>query len=291
MQALVRALEQRGYGIEVKDGKTSITVLGEPCRVFLKERLKQTIRDLTPEEHRRRREGQTINPYILTANGELAFQIGDSYTSRATCDSKNQRLEDSLNAFMEVLIRKAYQEKGRRAEREREEQRRLEAERKRKAEENQNRHEIAQGKRFDRLLELWIENENRRAFLMRLRDAIGQVPDASPLAEWLAWAEDHIRMADPLTRFRERKAVVRLYLSGYGHEIARMRTRGFEDPDPPTFEPEKAPPPGIRLQDVKPAKDWMTEAFEIDLPEDLVLPYEVTKPSYVPRTFYVPARC
>ena len=34
----------------------------------------------------------------------------------------------------------------------------------------------------------------------------------------------------------------------------------------------------------------MTEALEIDLPEDLVLPYEVTKPGYVPRTFYVPAR-
>ena len=83
---------------------------------------------------------------------------------------------------------------------------------------------------------------------------------------------------------------MKLYASGYGSEIARMRTEGFEDPDPPTFEPEKAPPPGIRLQDVKPAKGWMTEALEIDLAEELVLPYEVTKPGYVPRTFYVPAR-
>ena len=74
----------------------------------------------------------------------------------------------------------------------------------------------------------------------------------APLAEWLEWAERYIEMADPLARFRERKEVVRLYVSGYGHEIARMRTQGFEDPDPPTYEPEKAPPPGIRLQDVKP---------------------------------------
>jgi hypothetical protein len=84
--------------------------------------------------------------------------------------------------------------------------------------------------------------------------------------------------------------VVKLYASGYGSEIARMRTEGFEDPDPPNHQAEKAPPPGIRLQDIEPDRDWMTEAFEIDLPEDLVLPYEITKPGYVPRTFYVPAR-
>jgi hypothetical protein len=30
--------------------------------------------------------------------------------------------------------------------------------------------------------------------------------------------------------------------------------------------------------------------MELELPEDLVLPYEVTKPGFVPRTFYVPAR-
>ena len=74
----------------------------------------------------------------------------------------------------------------------------------------------------------------------------------APLAEWLEWAERYIEMADPLARFRERKEVVKLYVSGYGSEIARMRTQGFEDPDPPTYEPEKASPPGIRLQDVKP---------------------------------------
>ena len=110
------------------------------------------------------------------------------------------------------------------------------------------------------------------------------------LAEWLQWAERYIEMADPLARFRQRKDVVKLYASGNGSEIARMRTEDFEDPDPPTYEPEKAPPPGIRLQDVKPQREWMTEALEIDFPEDAVLPYEVTKPGHVPRTFYVPAR-
>jgi hypothetical protein len=289
-QALVRGLEERGYKIEVKEGKTWITVLGEPFRVFLKERLRQTIRDLTPDEHRQRREGLSVNPYTLTPSGELSFQIGDSYTSRATSDGKKHRLDDSLNAFMEMLIRKAYQEKGRRVEREREEERRREAERKRKDEENRNRQEIAHRKRFDRLVELWLENENRKVFLIRLRAAIGEVPEASPLAEWLSWAEDYIEMADPLARFGDREALLKVYASGYASEVARMRTAGFRDPDPPTYQPEKAPPPGIRLQDVKPDQDWMTEACELELPEDLLLPFETTKPGYVPRTFYVPAR-
>jgi hypothetical protein len=105
-----------------------------------------------------------------------------------------------------------------------------------------------------------------------------------------AWAERYIEMTDPLARFRERKEVVKLYASGYGSEIARMRTEGFEDPDPPTYQPEKAPPPGIHLQDTKPERGWMTESLEINLHEDLVLPYEVTKPGYVPRTFYIPAK-
>ncbi len=98
------------------------------------------------------------------------------------------------------------------------------------------------------------------------------------------------REGGSIARFRERKEAVTLYASGYGHEIARMRTLGFEDPDPPTYEPEEASPPGIRLQDVRSNRGWMNEALEVDLPEDLVLPYEVTKLGYVPRTFYVAAK-
>ena len=89
MQAVVRAVEQRGYGIEVRDGKTWITVLGEPCPIFLKERLRQNIRDLTPDEHRQRREGLTVNPYTLIPNGELAFHIDDVYPRRSTSDTKS----------------------------------------------------------------------------------------------------------------------------------------------------------------------------------------------------------
>jgi len=47
---------------------------------------------------------------------------------------------------------------------------------------------------------------------------------------------------------------------------------------------------GVPLTDRKPSVDWAEDTIVLELPEDLVLPHEVTEPGYEPRTFYVPAR-
>ena len=72
-------------------------------------------------------------------------------------------------------------------------------------------------------------------------------------------------MADLLARVRGRKAVVKFLYVRLQKRDRPDANAGFEDPDPPTYEPEKAQPPGIRLQDTKPKESW-TEAWEIDLP-------------------------
>ncbi|PYR93588.1 MAG: hypothetical protein DMF84_09305 [Acidobacteria bacterium] len=290
-QALLLALEKRGHTMSVKDGKTFITVLGEPFRVSLKEHSRQTVRELTEDEHRQRRQGMTVNPYVLKPSGELAFRIGDEYSmTKATADGKKRRLEDSLNVFIENLIGRALNEKARRAEREREEEERRKAEQRRKEEENWERHEIAKRQRFDQLVEYWLQNENRRRFLAALREAIGEVPPESPLAEWLKWAEDYIEVASPLPRFKRRRETLKLYHCGYEPDIARIRREGFRDPDPPSsYSQEKAAPPGIRLQNRRWNSGWGAAAFEFELPEAVVLPYEVTESVLVPRKFYVPA--
>jgi hypothetical protein len=110
LQALFRALEPRGYTVAIKDGKTFVNVLGESYRVFLKERLRRTVRDLTPEEHKRRREGIDVYPYQLVPTGELALHL-DSWPSRAVADRKKARLEDLLNEFLELLVERAYADK------------------------------------------------------------------------------------------------------------------------------------------------------------------------------------
>jgi hypothetical protein len=97
-------------------------------------------------------------------------------------------------------------------------------------------------------------------------------------------------MADPLGRFRERKEVGRLYASGYDSQSAQMRTQAFEDPDPPTYETEKAPPPGIRLQDVESERDRLTGCWNWTSQRIWCCDTRVTKSGYVPRTFYVPAK-
>jgi hypothetical protein len=84
---------------------------------------------------------------------------------------------------------------------------------------------------------------------------------------------------------------LKLYHCGPGYDIAKIRTEGGRDPDPPSpYVNQKASPPGVKLVDRKPSSSDYSESIELELHEDGVLPYEVTEPGYVPRTFYVPAR-
>jgi hypothetical protein len=290
LQVLLVALERRRYSASIKEGKTFITVLGEPFRVFLKERLLQKPRELTPDEHRQRREGIAVNPYVLVPSGELAFHIGDSYTQRSTADGKRRRLEDSLNLFVENLIQRAYSEKSRRAEREREEERRKEAESRRREREQRQREHDAATARLDVLAAAWAKTEQRRAFLVQLREACGPVEEGTELAGWLNVVERWTDIADPLTVFRAPRKTLKLYYAAAGYDLAEVRRAGFHDPEPPArYGNEKAPPPGVQLVD-RPTSTWHSESMELELPEDAVLPYEVTAPGYIPRTFFMPAR-
>lgn len=82
---------------------------------------------------------------------------------------------------------------------------------------------------------------------------------------------------------------MKLYFSGYNYQIRQIKERGFEDPEPSDYQCDKFIP-GIVVQDRRPAVESLGELLQFELREDLVLPYEVTKPGYEPRTFYLPAR-
>lgn len=53
----------------------------------------------------------------------------------------------------------------------------------------------------------------------------------SPLGGWLAWAERYTEQADPLSRFRDRGTVLKLYYSGYRHQLEEIRQNGFQEPE------------------------------------------------------------
>jgi hypothetical protein len=96
-------------------------------------------------------------------------------------------------------------------------------------------------------------------------------------------------LRDPLERFGTRKQTLKLYHSGYNYQIRQIKEREFEVPDPSDYRRDKFIP-GIVLRDRRPAVESSEALIEFELPEDLVLPYEVTEPGYEPRTFYLPAR-
>ena len=131
---------------------------------------------------------------------------------------------------------------------------------------------------FDNLVQHWRQTEERRAFLIRLRAEIGSVDADSPLGKWLEWAEHYIEVSDPLERFRlrNRGGAIRLFLNAYKHEIREVKARGFDDPEPSDYDQQKTLA-GILLYDRKPEIDC-SEVLELELPADLVLPYETTTP-------------
>ena len=85
-----------------------------------------------------------------------------------------------------------------------------------------------------------------------------------------------------------RKQTVKLNFSGYKYQIGRIQEQGFEDPEPSDYQRDKYIP-GIVLRDRRPAVNSLEELLEFEVPEDLVLPYDVTEPGYEPRTLHVPA--
>jgi hypothetical protein len=126
---------------------------------------------------------------------------------------------------------------------------------------------------------------------VQLRQRCGPVEHNTELARWLKVAEDWTEVADPLTAFHEPRKTLKLYYIASGYQLADIRREGFHDPDPPSpYGNQKASPPGVKLVDRKPPSSDYSESIELELHEDVVLPYEVTDPGYVPRTFYVPGR-
>lgn len=289
MQALIRALEQRGHSVVIKERHTQATVLGEAMNFFLRERLRRKVRGLTPDERQRRRLGLEVDPYELEPTGELSLSIDRGYGRSGPADSRSNKLEDLLNRFIEALIREAQRQKGSRADREREEQRRKEAEKQQRETRKQQLQAEAQVDLYDKLVQHWRRTEERRTFLRRLRDEIGPIDANSPLGEWLEWAESYTEVSDPLERFRNRQETIHLFFSAYHHEIRTIKAEGFKDPEPSLYG-QQNPPAGIVLCDCSPGTGWLSEVMELEVPEDVVLPYETTTPGYAPRTFCIPAR-
>ncbi len=220
LDALIKALEQRGYEVVVErnrrgEKQSAVKIGGESVPFELTERAREEVRELktTGAEAMQRdlalafgRE-PTIREFF--PSGELSLSIAEHVfrhdIRRTWSDAKKQRVEDCLNDFIASVIKTAAALRQRRKEQE-EAARQREIEKVREAEERKARQarerELEEERR--RLAELeaeadaWNRARRIRAYVDAVIAAKGAGAEGSELAEWVAWARRKADEIDPL---------------------------------------------------------------------------------------------
>lgn len=214
MDALLRALEQRGYE----------TAAG-PIAKILDVRVRFNIIEAL-DTQREQPEDQNLDGYYefhhsrfntkRVPSGRLTLHITDadaywaSGCRKSWRDSEKHKIEDRLNKFVAGLVNFAARKKEhdaeqeRRAEQERQEQRRREEEAQRRVEKRKLIQ--AEQQRVDSLMQQaksWRASQDLRGYIEARKQAhlavYGEMEPESDFARWLAWAIQQADRLDPLT--------------------------------------------------------------------------------------------
>lgn len=205
LDSLFKAIERQGG--KVRQGERGVLfaeMLGEKVEFQVREKQKQQRRPLTDDEKRWRSAGDNGWKQELVPTGWLVFEIKTwqwpSGLPRQWLESEKQAMESMLPDILATFVAAGpllvQQRKDREAaERERQlaEQRRYEEQRRRKRDANRWR-------RFRELAQDWHDLAVVRDFLVVLRsmDATPTaVIDGRSVQEWIEWAEEWLRRADP----------------------------------------------------------------------------------------------
>lgn len=206
MQALIRALEARGYKVTVEnEGQrrgTFALVDGQPIQFRLSESVQKVKRppSAKPDPYRF---WERSNDYF--PRGRLKFVFGDTYSPRTRAnwgDMDKALLEDKLHLVIAGMVEQA--ELDRQAYLIRAEERRnWEAERQRQEElERRRREELEQRAALEAAAGQWAKGEELRAFLRACEAAWGPCEMGSHQRRWLDWAYQHADRLDPLKNGR-----------------------------------------------------------------------------------------
>jgi hypothetical protein len=220
METLLRACEANGWSIRVqrrehfvrpiaqgsvwtvpkpdaRNVSTQIVINREPMEVALIERFER--RPPTTAEIRQHKKSY---PYGVLTNvtaptGELSLAVlsHGSVVHRKVSDTADARREDQLNRFMVMLVRAAIavrQDRVQWAVRRRDERR---AERRRAVAERIKQEHRRRVRFFDQAVRRWRRQRTQLAFLRALKRAGEEHLTEPAFAEWLAWADTHVRTA------------------------------------------------------------------------------------------------
>jgi hypothetical protein len=214
MDALLKALDRRGYPVSVDEEKrkTKATVLGETVAFSLEEILDRSERPLTPAQEKDKARNPWRYPipeYVYTPSGRLLLKITDpswrEIGRRIWADGKKQRVEKVLNSFVIGLIKAAVAEREWRIRHEQWERERKEEERRRR--ERQRMKEAEERKLWGLFTDAicWHRSQQIRAYIQAVEGAVeksaGKITPGSTLEQWISWALKQADRLDPLAAF------------------------------------------------------------------------------------------
>ena len=205
LDALFKAAEKKGIRVKQEERKgVWFETSGEPLEFRLKEKQKQVRIPKSAEEMKRLRPGERSWRQELQPSGILVFSI-ETYLptlpQRVWADAPDRPLEDQLGDILAQIILAGPLLVQQRREREGAERKRMAEERRRYEEAERSRLDDNRWRRFTELAGNWTQAEQARQFLAALEQHAG--PDAllangTRLAQWLTWAQERIKMLDPL---------------------------------------------------------------------------------------------
>jgi hypothetical protein len=213
MDALVKALEARGFPVSVTDDEakgraTVVTVLGEPLKIGLSEKTDCKKRPPTAEQLARQAKYSWAYPptiYDYTPSGKLKLSIltgGYDNLRRNWSDLVHQRVENCLNRFTAALVKVAEREKADRLEAERREREWQEETRRREEEERRVAEEKARIEDLDAKALAWRKSQRLREYIAAIESAatqkLGQIDPESDYGRWRSWAKSHADQVDPI---------------------------------------------------------------------------------------------
>jgi hypothetical protein len=207
MDALIKALETRGYKIKVAKHDyvhTWIMVGTEELDVYLIEKSDRSDRPLTKEEQKKP-PSAIYDRWIFTPSGKLTFVIDEHWSEVAKKrwgDKPGMLLEDQLNEIVIGLITAA---EGRRLltlKRQEADHQRKEAERRRQEQARLREAEQARRIELEQQVTCWRRSQDLGAFVQVCENALtkerGEIVPESSEAEWLQWAYGYAEQLDPL---------------------------------------------------------------------------------------------
>lgn len=192
MQALVVALEKRGYCVAVNTkSETIVTVLGEEFQIALNERQKQS--RVKHEYH---------TSVDLEPSGCLRLRIGPDYSSSGVMDDPPRLLEDLLNRFVASLVRKAVEAQRRRAIREERERRWQLHDHDRRLRDQVRHSEDLRRRRLRALAGRWVQHRRLSEFVAdvdrRIQEGSLESEQREAATRWVEWAKANLSKTDPI---------------------------------------------------------------------------------------------